>query len=233
MRQALGLFGTFSRGLAIGLVVGGLLVIALTPATSSRADNPYSPVWILNGIYGSGCSDWKNDTGYFPDTEIQYLTKWSGRPEFWDLATAHACWHNDEVSSEWWRAIDYPAYQGTYVEYKTYINGPNLAEGVSFFAAGGCPGVGANVWTPNGAYAGQMHYWHVTALPNVLGTYWANHYYGGGVSQSQRAIATVLDHASDSCTNTGDHLHQAIYQGGWAQPNKEGAVTWAPFSFGW
>jgi hypothetical protein len=33
MRQALGLFGTFSRGLAIGLAIGGLLVFALTPAT--------------------------------------------------------------------------------------------------------------------------------------------------------------------------------------------------------
>lgn len=224
----------FIFGLIAGVTLGVVLSsFGLTRLSIVRADNISSPVWILNGIYGAGCSDWQHDTGYFPGTTTQFLEYWSGQPAYWNDSAANACWHNDEGLSSWWRAIDYPSAAGTYIEYKGYIGGANLAEGQHFTAASGCPGVAADIYTPNGNFAGSMHYWHMTAASGVIGTYWANHYYGQTTSNSQRTIGTVLAHADDTCTNTGDHMHQAIFQSGWAQPNKEGAVTWSPDTFGW
>lgn len=229
-------FWSFVRGGVVGTAVSAAVVAlaALSSQTTTHADSPGSPTWVVNGIYeGAACSNWRDDNDYFPGTTTPFSYYWSGSATWWNLSTANACWHNDEGGSTWWRAIDIPAGATTPVVYHARIYAANYTPGQIFGGTYGCSGVGVDMYNPYGGYSGSMHYWHISPGANVVGTGWADHWYFANQTDHLRTVGTVLAHASDSCTNTGDHVHQAVYQGGWAQPNKEGAAASLPMSFGW
>lgn len=102
--------GRLLIGLVAGMIVAGTLSQAMTERVSA---SPGSPVWILNAISpGQACSNWRDDHSIFHGT-TPFSYYWSGQPQWWNYPPADACWHNDEVSSSWWRAIDvgYPKKQ--------------------------------------------------------------------------------------------------------------------------
>jgi hypothetical protein len=222
----------FASGLLLGVLVSAS-ALTLTGVPSGRADSPGSPVWVLNAIADyQPCSDWKNDTNLFPGSSVPINYYWSGQPQWWNYPTANVCWHNDEVSSSWWRAIDIPAPAPAAVLYRATIYASDLTPGQSY-STSSCGGVQVDIWTPNGAYAGAAHYWHIVRDESIIGTNTAQHFYYPGQTVHIKQLGTVRPYGTDSCSNTGDHVHQAVYQSGWAQPNKDGAVTWGSMSFGW
>lgn len=234
-----GLLATCSRfgvGCAFGLtVLLALSVLSGTPA--SRADSPGSPVWIGNGITAyQACSDWQHDSSYYPNTTTPFSYYWSGQPWWWNNSQAHACWHNDEVGNSWWRAIDIPFTAGAPIYYSATINATGLTPG-QLFTASSCGGVDVVVWTPNGAFAGNVHYLQMQYRNwSILGTSTVYSYYFPGQTQHTQYLGDVGAPGTTGCTNTGGHVHQAVLQGGWAQPtvnNNVATVTRYPIHIGW
>lgn len=221
--------GRLLIGLVAGMIVAGTLSQAMTERVSA---SPGSPVWILNAISpGQACSNWRDDHSIFHGT-TPFSYYWSGQPQWWNYPPADACWHNDEVSSSWWRAIDVGYPKNNPVYYRSLIYASNMAP-VQLYGTSSCGGVDIQIWTPNGNYAGRYHVWHLVRNTSIIGTTSAQHLYVPGESHHWQQIGTVLDHDQDSCENTADHVHQAVFQSGWAQPNMDGAVTWGPIHFSW
>ena len=170
---------------AVQFASGVIAALALAVAWSSfqgtptgRADSPGSPVWISNAIAAyQNCSNWRDDTSYFPGTTTPLNYYWSGQSQWWNNSTAHVCWHNDEVGNSWWRAVDIPMTAGGSIFYSATINASGLTPG-QLFSASSCNGVDVGVWTPNGAFAGNVHYWHMRwRNSSLFGTGTVNSYY--------------------------------------------------------
>ncbi len=145
----------FALGAFVACVAVAVFQFIVVSPSVSKADSFGSPMWIANGIapYQS-CSNWRDDTGYFPGTTTQFNYYWSGQPWWWNNSTAHVCWHNDEGtgSNAWWRAIDIPAPHGTAVSFIGVIFASSMAS-TQYFDTSACGGVVVSVWTPNGAFA--------------------------------------------------------------------------------
>jgi hypothetical protein len=229
-------------GFAAAATMGVVIQAVVSPVALTHADSPGSPVWIGNAVapYRS-CADWKNDTGYFPGTTTQYNYYWSGQPQWWNNSSAHICWHNDEIGNSWWRAIDIGddpgnGSSGLPVYYVATIFASISMTPGQVFSTSSCGGVDVSVWTPNWSFAGDVHYWHLNRNSAIIGTSSITSGYYPGESDHVQYIGTIIDHNVDSCTNTGDHVHQAILQGGWAQPtvnDNVATVTRFPMYFGW
>jgi hypothetical protein len=225
---------------------GALTALAVVVAVSSfrgttvgRADSPGSPVWIGNGIAAyQSCSNWKNATATYPGSNppVAFNYYWSGQPQWWNNSAAHVCWHNDEIGNSWWRALDIPITGGTSIVYSATINAAGLTPG-QLFTASGCNGVDVAVWTPNGAFAGNVHYWQMRwRNSSLFGTGSVNSYYYPTQTIHTQYLGDVGGPGETGCTTTGAHLHQAVLQGGWAQPtvnDSVATVTRHPSSFGW
>ena len=218
-----------ARGAAVGLILGAIPSVVLLQQATSVSASVYSPLWVLNPL--SSCSDWKNDNSFYPGSStVRFSDYWSGKPAYWNYPSANACWHNDGGS--WAPAIDLPASAGTEVKYRSYVNGPYQWSS-TFFRAGSCGGYSVDVYTPDGFLAGVALYWQMSRYSGVVNTYGTTITESWPNTLGERAIGTVASPGTSGCTNTGAHLHLGLNQGGWAQPNKDGAVTWGPMNFGW
>jgi len=221
------------RATALGALAGTLLAVAtlqsgLSPVHATQMD----PFRLRGGNLGGGCADWKNDSALWKDgngdgTRDPFSYWWSGQARFWNLATAHVCWHNDENSPSGDPArpgTDYAGSGGTDVYFWTeHWNSYNWWPGV-LFESTGCPGVQARVYSPTGVFLSKVHYWHTAPQPNVIGTNWTYHYDVPGYSLAYRQIADVLSD-DPTCTIFGAHLHQSGGGAGGTSPNHDGDIV--------
>ena len=204
--------GSFS-GAVLGLVlVAGYWSVAGSPNAFAQDTN----VYVSRGV-SSACSDWQYDTDPYPNRPgVTFQDFWSGDASYWNLPTAHHCWHNDE-SSPTWRAIDYPG-TGT-VQYRATVLVSNVATIQEFRTTASCSGVDVLIWNYSGSLSGTMHYWHVVIAAEVDGSSWTNQFWVPDNSYNYRDLGTVT--TSGGCTTTGAHVHQAVYESGGANAYRE------------
>jgi hypothetical protein len=224
----------FLRGGALG-VLTGLTLSAITLATDAQlvSATQMDPFRLRGGTWGGPCSDWKNDTAPWKDVTGDGVPEpfsywWSGHPRFWNQASADGCWHSDETTPQgdpYRPGVDYTGSAGTTVYFVTeHFNSSTYWPG-PLFESTGCSGLQARVYAPNGVYMSLVHYWHTTALANVIGTNWTYHYDVPGDDIAYRNIATIAS-SDPLCTTTGPHVHQSADDPtGGSLANRAGPVT--------
>lgn len=253
--RGLGRAGATGLHFALGILSGamiGLMAAGVVLSVSQRdaAAAVQLPFYLMGATNSSSCEDWASDSSLWKDVTGDGVKEpfsywWSGKPRFWNLPSAHGCWHNDEntptgdVSRP---GVDLPGAVGTDVLFRTdHWNSFTAWPGV-LFQSTGCAGVEARVFSPAGLFLTTVRFWHATPVAGVIGTNWTYHVDVPGYGTAYRQVGDVVWNAANNtdgagCTTYGPHAHQSVWQGTTSTnpladslPNKQGnpavVVAW-------
>jgi hypothetical protein len=221
------------RGSTLGLAAGMLLLFVVELAYDSQARAVVDTnVYAGPGVSPANCENWRDDTNWWPEAGHQFNWYWSGQPWWWNEPAAHYCWHNDEAGSSNWRAGDYAGGLDQPLSYITTVYASNATPTQYFtWSTAGCGGINVQMWNIYGAFAGNMHYWHVWIWGGVAQTSWVNHWYVPGQSVHYREIGGLRAAGADGCYSTGIHVHHAVFESTKAVPYRLGNMNVHPFYF--
>lgn len=225
--MALSAAAQFLTSAVAGTVVGLLAVgVVANLNLKSAAAIEQSPFYLSGGTLASGCWNWSTDYGLWKDATGDGVLEpfrywWSGQARFWNNASAHGCWHNDEDTLSGNPArpgADITAGSSTPIHFKTEHWNSFTAWPAVLFENTGCRGVQARVYEPTGLYMSTVEYWHITPVSGVVGTNWTYHFDVPGYGSAYRQIGSgaYCDSTTKSdgyCTTYGYHLHQSAWTG--------------------